>query len=156
MKKGVSGIEFIVAVTFFLIAFWYVFIETSEMIMDKPVQVDVRQPALQFYSGYIIKNPGEPADWDENPDDFALAYYDEKTHRNILDHTKLNYANQTNCSSLTPAIMNGIDIGFKVTSQYGTWQCQNPPRKDAMITRLVYIHVPRRTQYAGTLEVWVA
>lgn len=157
MSKGVGGIEFVIAVTFFLIAFWYVFIESSMMLIDEPVQEDVRQPILQLYSGYIIKNPGSPPDWDSNPDDFGLAYYDNgKIYKNILDHDKLEHANSTDCSSLEPFLTNGINLGFRVTSQYGTWECQNPPRKDALMKRFVYIHFPQQTQYPAVLEVWAA
>lgn len=155
MKKGVSGIEFIIAVTFFLIAFWYVFVETSEMLTEEPIQEDFRQPIIQLYSGYIIKNPGNPEEWEQNPNDFGLAYHENgKTFKNVLDSDKLNYSNHTACSALKPNLFKGINLGFKVTSQYGTWQCTSPPRRDVLMKRLVYVHFSNKSYYPAVLEAW--
>lgn len=156
-KRAATGFEFIIAVTFFLIAFWYIFLQTTEMFTGKTVQEDTRQPILQFYSGYIIKNPGDPPAWETSPSDFGLAHYENgKTYPNILDKAKLDYANSTDCSALRPKIFKGLDFGFRVTSQYGEWECNNPPKKSVLIKRLIYIYFENKSYRPGVLEAWAA
>jgi len=138
MKRASTGFEFVIAVTLFLIAFWYIFLQVSEMFTSEPIREDTRQPIIQFYSGYIIKNPGEPPNWETNPSDFGLAYYGNgRTHLNIVDKKKLDYSNSTDCEALKPGVLTGMSFGFKVTSQYGEWACNNPPKKGVIIKRFI-------------------
>lgn len=154
-KKAATGFEFIIAVTFFLIAFWYIFLQTSEMFTTKDVQEDMRQPILQFYSGYIIKNPGDHPNWTTSPSDFGLALYKNgRAYPNILSKEKLDYANSVNCSSIRPKLFAGLDFGFKVTSQYGEWECNNPPKKSILIKRFIYIYFENNSYQPGVLEAW--
>lgn len=155
MKKGVGGIEFVIAVTFFLVSFWYVFLQASEMLTEEPVNEDLRQPIIKMYSGHIIKNPGTPSDWDSGFTDFGLAYYENgRTFNNILDEDKLDYADNVSCENIDVNLFKKNDFGFEVTSNTGTWACNNPPKKDVLLERFVYVRSSNGEYHPAVIGVW--
>jgi hypothetical protein len=155
MRKGVAGIEFVVAVSLFLIGFWLVYTESAVMLTPNPQHSDARQPAIEYYSNVLLHDPGSPKDWTWSPSEFGLAYYEnDETFYNILDYNKLEWMADRDCDWLWVNQVTGMRFAVEVLSKRKTWSCSTDIKKEAFVERPVYIRIANHSYDPGVLRVW--
>ena len=158
MRRGVAGIEFVVAISLFLIGFWVVYAESAIMLTPNPQQADARHPAIEYYSNVLAHDPGFPKDWSDSPDEFGLAYYNNnRVYYNILDSEKLDFMadeEYRNCDDLALRQFKGMRFAIEVVTKSKTWSCSTDIRKEAVIERPVYVRIPGHSYHVGVLRVW--
>lgn len=149
--RGAAGIEFVIAITIFLSAFWFIYLQSAFMLTPQLQRNDIREPAVQYYANLLVSDAGIPVEWTSNPNLTAFAEYGTP---NILNKTKLDWAATQNCSEIDSG-MAGMDFAFRVTSPAGSWECANPPAKQGSVKRGAYVH-SGDDYYPAVLEVWGA
>ncbi len=154
-SKGTAGMEFVVATTLFLAAFWFIYIQGALMLMPQLHRGDIRETGINFYSTVLATDTGIPQDWVNNPTKIGFAEYEESPQANILNKTKLDWAHYRECSEIHEGIMAGMEFAFSVTSSAGYWECNTTIIKEGSVKRGVYIHIGTE-YYPGVLEVWAA
>ncbi|MCD6522789.1 MAG: hypothetical protein J7K68_03490 [Candidatus Diapherotrites archaeon] len=156
MKKGSLNIEFVIAVTLFISAFWVLYLQGSTFITQRIVRNDVRYPAMYMFSEKIMKEAGEPKDWNATNTytTFGLAYYDGKTYASILDENKLDAMNGSACPTME--LFNGIDFAIKVRTKAKVWECTTNIKKITSIQRPVYVRMNSGAYKEGVIYVWAA
>lgn len=158
-RKGASEIEFVVATALFLSAFWFIYMQSAFMLAPSFQRHDIRAPATEFYSGYLISDAGYPLDWDDDPTLVAFAKYEDGVARpGILDKKKLDWVvdNNKSCSEVNAGVMAGMEFAFRVTTAVGSWECVTGVPKEGAIKRPVFVQVSNGVYRAGVLEVWAA
>jgi len=155
MRKGVAGIEFVVAVSLFLVGFWVVYTEGATMLTPNPEQSDARQPVIEYYSNVLAHEPGYPKEWTTSPGEFGLAYYNNnETFYNVLDSVKLDYLAGQTCDSLKPLQFTGMRFAIEVVTKKKLWNCSTDMRKEALVERPVYVLLNGHSYEPGLLRVW--
>jgi hypothetical protein len=160
-KKGNMGLEFVIAVTLFLMAFWFIYLQSTFLLLPKTMRNDVRQPGADFVASKLVMDPGyksgapTPEDWDNvtGYDDLGFALYDLGTKANVLDRDKLDAVNGTACNTLKMSVFKG-DFAYEVESNH-KWSCVASFTKDAFVQRAVYVK-SGGAYWDGVIKVWVA
>ena len=160
-KKGSMGLEFVVAISLFLVAFWFIYLQSTVLLLPKTFRNDVRQPGAEFVSTKLMSDPGyksgiaTPEDWDAGTgyDELGLALYSGSTKQGVLDRNKLNAVNGTSCSSLKLDVFEG-EFAYEVHSNL-FWACDAGFDKNAYVQRPVYVKVGG-AYWKGVIRVWVA
>ncbi|MBN3037604.1 MAG: hypothetical protein JW834_04105 [Candidatus Diapherotrites archaeon] len=150
------GIEFLVAVVIFLSAFWFIYLQSTVMLTQRIQRQDLRQPAMQLLSSVVIHDAGTPPEWTTGPNEFGLAYYDEKANHNILDETKLDYMAAQDCNDIMPRAFKGLSYSIKVSTPEESWECSSSIQKIALIERPAYVRRTSGEYEEGVIRVWAA
>lgn len=156
-RKGAISIEFVVATTIFLIAFWFIYLQSTIFLSAPEIRSDVRHAPAEFYSTILLSTPGEASDWSSwPPTNFGLALYeDNATHIGILDKSKLDAVDGQACNNTLPRMFRGMEFGFEVTTKTGNWQCSTNLPKTNIVKRPIYVKKGGGSYSPGILEVWV-
>ncbi len=138
MSKGMIGIEFVVATAIFLVAFWFIYMQSAFMLTPQFQRGDIREAAVEFYSGVLATDSTE-----------GLAL-----EPNVLDKAKLDSANGKDCLSVQSSLAKGMEFAFRVRTPVQQWECNTTVPKHGVVKRPVYVEFPSGDYQPGILEVW--
>ena len=144
MSKGAMGIEFVVATAIFLIAFWFIYLQSAFMLTPQLQRGDIREPAVEYYSSILA------ADGTEG---FAVVS-SGSAKANILDKAKLDADDLKDCGDVQSSLVAGMEFAFRVTTSVKKWECNTTIAKRGVVRRAVYVKFPSGSYYPGILEVW--
>ncbi len=160
-KKGSVGLEFVVAISLFLVAFWFIYLQSTVLLLPKTFRNDVRQPGAEFVSTKLISDAGyessigTPEDWDAGTgyDELGFALYSGGTKSGILDRDKLTATNGTNCEGLKLDVFEG-EFAYEVHSNL-FFACNAKFNKNAYVQRPIYVK-SGGAYWKGVMRVWIA
>ena len=144
MSRGAMGIEFVVATAIFLVAFWFIYLQSAFMLTPQLQRGDIREFGVGYYSTILATDGTEG---------FAVVR-SGSAKANVLDKAKLDAAHYKDCDDVQSSLMSGMEFAFRVTTPVQQWECNSTIPKRGMVQRPVFVEFSSGNYQPGILEVW--
>ncbi|MFW5902349.1 MAG: hypothetical protein ACOCTT_00465 [archaeon] len=144
-EKGIMTYDFIIAIFVFLTAYVITMQIVTYPLTSPNVEVDQKELTNSLLAQTLIKNPGKPGNWSRIDEIqlLGLTLHEKGNNPNILDQTKLEELNETNCSDLEEKIPLKTNINIEITliEENKTYKCQREgyiPKREENIWAYVW------------------